>query len=272
VRFPGASAPADAAAYTIIGAPLDRSASFRAGARTGPAQVRRHAGHFDDYDHHTETHLSGLSVADRGDVDPFSPLAEYLRWLAGQVRDVVAAGAVPVLLGGEHTITRAGVTGTGAAGVVVADAHLDLREALAGDADSHATVLRHVGALPDVAAVLVVGARTGSDDEWRRVQTAPWQLIDDPTAVGAAMARAGVDRWYLSVDIDVVDPGFAPATGTPEPFGLTPQAVRELVATVAPACVGMDVVEVTDRDAGQTATLAARLVRTFLHAHAAEAD
>jgi agmatinase (EC 3.5.3.11) len=272
VRFPGASAPADAAAYTIIGAPLDRSASFRAGARTGPTQIRAHAGHFDDYDHHTETHLSALSVADVGDVDPFSPLGEYLRWLEGRVRDVVAAGAVPVLLGGEHTITRAGVTGTGAAGVVVADAHLDLRDALAGDADSHATVLRHVGEVPDVEAVLIVGARTGSADEWERVDTPPFGRLDAPGDVASVMAETAVDRWYLSVDIDVVDPGFAPATGTPEPFGLAPSAIRELVATVAPACVGMDIVEVTDRDAGQTATLAARLVRTFLHAHAAGAE
>ena len=235
-------------------------------------QIRAHAGHFDDYDHHTGTQLSALGVADVGDVEPFSPLDEYLPWLEGRIRDVVTAGGVPVLLGGEHTITRAGVAGTDAAGVVVADAHLDLRDELAGDPDSHATVLRHVGALPDLEAVLVVGARTGSADEWQHVQRPPFKRLDAPGEVASAMAAAAVDRWSLSVDIDVIDPGFAPATGTPEPFGLMPQTVRELVTTVAPACVGMDIVEVTDRDVGQTATLAARLVRTFLHAHAAGAE
>ncbi len=268
MRFPGAAAPADAAAYTIIGAPLDRSASFRPGTRFGPDAIRAHAGHFDDYDQHTETYLSALALADVGDVEPFSPLEEYLRWLAGRVDDVVTAGAVPVVLGGEHTITRAGVTGSAAAGVVVADAHLDLREELAGDADSHATVLRHVGEAPGVERVLIVGARTGAADEWDRAQESPWQVIEEPAEVAAAMRASGIDRWYLSVDIDVVDPGFAPATGTPEPFGFRPEEVRELVRTAAPTCVGMDIVEVTDADAGQTATLAARLVRTFLHAHA----
>ena len=268
MRFPGAEAAADAAAYTMIGAPLDRSASFRPGTRFGPDAIRAHAGHFDDYDHHTETCLSALSLADVGDVEPFSPLEEYLRWLAGRVEDVVTAGAVPVMLGGEHTITRAGVSGSAAAGVVVADAHLDLREELAGDPDSHATVLRHIGEMAGVEQVIIVGARTGAADEWERARDQPWQVTEEPGEAVIAMRTSAIERWYLSVDIDVVDPGFAPATGTPEPFGLRPGEIRELVSAVAPACVGMDIVEVTDADAGQTATLAARLVRTFLHAHA----
>jgi agmatinase len=85
----------------------------------------------------------------------------------------------------------------------------------------------------------------------------------------AAGAIAPDERAYLSVDVDAVDPGFAPATGTMEPFGLAPRTVLEVVRAVAPAAAGFDVVEVNDRDEGQTATLAAKLLRAFVYDHAA---
>jgi agmatinase len=77
---------------------------------------------------------------------------------------------------------------------------------------------------------------------------------------------------YLSVDVDAADPGFAPGTGTLEPFGLDPATLHRVVRAVAPACVGVDVVEVNDRDDGQAAALAGKLLRAFVYAHAAEAD
>jgi agmatinase len=72
---------------------------------------------------------------------------------------------------------------------------------------------------------------------------------------------------YLSVDVDAADPAFAPGTGTPEPFGLEPRTMHDVVRSVAPECVGFDVVEVNDRDDGQTAALAAKLLRAFVFAH-----
>jgi len=74
---------------------------------------------------------------------------------------------------------------------------------------------------------------------------------------------------YLSVDIDAADPSVAPGTGTMEPFGLSARQLRDVVRAVAPACVGFDVVEVNDRDDGQAAALAAKLLREFVFAHAA---
>jgi agmatinase len=70
---------------------------------------------------------------------------------------------------------------------------------------------------------------------------------------------------YLSVDIDAADPGFAPGTGTPEPFGLAPRELRDAVRQVAPEAVGFDVVEVNDRDDGQAASLAGKLLREFVY-------
>jgi len=74
---------------------------------------------------------------------------------------------------------------------------------------------------------------------------------------------------YCSVDIDGLDPGFAPGTGTMEPFGLAPREARDLVRAVAPAADGFDVVEVNDRDDGRAAALAGKLLREFVQSHAA---
>jgi len=99
------------------------------------------------------------------------------------------------------------------------------------------------------------------------------------TVVSPEDARAWIDGLggdafagesvYCSVDVDGVDPGFAPGTGTKEPFGLEPREVRDLVRAVAPAADGFDVVEVNDRDDGQAAALAGKLLREFVRSHAA---
>jgi agmatinase len=122
---------------------------------------------------------------------------------------------------------------------------------------------------------VVVGARTGSAAEWDRAADADVDVIapeDARTWVDGVDADAFADETaYLSVDIDGVDPGFAPGTGTMEPFGLHPRVVRDLVRAVAPHAAGFDIVEVNDRDDGQAATLAGRLLRAFVFANATAA-
>ncbi|OYR75135.1 agmatinase, partial [Halorubrum sp. E3] len=141
---------------------------------------------------------------------------------------------------------------------------------------SHACVTRR--ALDDlgVERAVIVGARTGSEEEWDRAAAA------DVTVVPPEDARAwadglGADAFedesvYCSIDIDGLDPGFAPGTGTTEPFGLAPREVRDLVRAVAPRADGFDVVEVNDRDDGQAAAVAGKLLREFAHSHADAAD
>jgi len=265
--FPGADADAADANYTLVGAPLDATASFRPGARFGPREVRHAARGFEDYDRETGLDFSDLSVHDHGDVRPRNDTGEYLEYLRGTLADL-PSGATPVLVGGEHTVTLAGVRATDPDLLVVLDAHLDLRDAYAGTTLSHATVTRR--ALEVVDRAVVLGARAGSEAGWERAEAA------DVTAVDPADVRGWLDGFdpdgevYLSVDVDAADPAHAPGTGTPEPFGLDPATMRAVVRAVAPACAGFDVVEVTDRDDGQAATLAAKLLRAFVYAHAAD--
>jgi agmatinase len=263
--FPGAVASREEASFAVVGAPLDASTTFRPGTRFGPRRVRHFSETFDDYDHRTDQHFTDLGVYADGDLRAWDDVPEYLAFLTGTLRDFHDDGVVPLLIGGEHTVTRAGVEATAPDTFVCLDAHLDLREEYDGNPLSHATVTRHVLDTADHA--VVIGARTGNEAEWERA------AADDVTVVppeAAADWTPDIEgNVYLSVDIDGADPGFAPGTGTPEPFGLHPREMRDIVRAVAPQCVGFDVVEVNDRDDGQAASLGGKLLREFVFSHAA---
>ncbi|WP_276254519.1 agmatinase [Halomontanus rarus] len=266
--LPGAVAEREDANFVVVGAPLDVSTTFQPGTRFGPRRIRTFAETFDDYDSRTTQHFSELQVHDHGDVHAWDDASEYLEFLEGTLTDVVWDDAVPLLLGGEHTVSVAGVRATEPDVFVCLDAHLDLREEYDGNPLSHACVTRH--ALEVADEVIVVGARTGSEAEWERAEG------DDVTVVAPEVIgerdfgdRLADREVYLSVDIDAADPAYAPGTGTMEPFGLEPGDMRDVVREVAPHAVGFDVVEVNDRDDGQAATLAAKLCREFVFSRAA---
>jgi len=262
--FPGANADREDAEYALLGAPLDATTSFRPGARFGSDRVRQFARGFEDYDRPTDQAFSDLAVHDAGDVRAWNDAEAYVDHLASTLRTLRQDGAVPLLVGGEHTVSVAGVRATEPDVFVCLDAHLDLRSELDGEAWSHATVTRH--ALETVGEAIILGARAGSEAEWERagrgdVTVVPPEEVPawDPDFDGEA---------YLSVDVDAADPGFAPGTGTPEPFGLDPVTVRDVVRSVAPHAGGFDVVEVNDRDDGEAALLGAKLLRAFVFSHA----
>jgi len=261
--FPGANADRGNADYAVVGAPLDRSASFRPGARFGPERMRQFARGFEDYDHHTDAHFSALGVHDAGDVRAWDDADAYLSFLTGELRDA-AADAVPLLLGGEHTVSVAGVRATDPNIFVCCDAHLDLRESYDDNPLSHATVTHH--ALDTAERAIMLGARAGCEAEWERAANADVTVV--PPADVPDWSPDFEGEAYLSVDVDALDPAHAPGTGTPEPFGLAPRTLQRVVRDLAPRCVGFDVVEVTDRDDGQAATLGAKLLREFVFAHA----
>jgi len=262
--FPGANADREDAAYAVVGAPLDATTSFRPGARFGPDRVRRFARGFEDYDRATDQGFSDLGVHDAGDARAWPDPGAYVDHLASRLRAFRGDGIIPLLVGGEHTVSVAGVRATDPDVFVCLDAHLDLRREFDGEAWSHATVTRH--ALETAEEAVVLGARAGSEAEWERAGNADVTVV--PPEEVPAWEPAFDGEAYLSVDVDAADPGFAPGTGTPEPFGLDPGTMRDVVRAVAPRATGFDVVEVNDRDDGEAAVLAAKLLRAFVFSHA----
>ncbi|OGN87496.1 MAG: agmatinase [Chloroflexi bacterium GWC2_73_18] len=254
----------------IVGAPFDDAVSHRPGARFGPRAIRQ------------ATYTTGSILSLQLDVEPFEVLdvvdagdANIVpAWMQRghsliyrKVREVAATGAIPIVLGGDHSITWPSATAVaevrrpGSIGIVHFDAHADTAPDDWGVLAGHGTPMRRLIESGAVAGrnFVQVGLRGYWPPRdvfaWMQAQGMRWHLMAEIEARGAeavitdaiAEALEGADAIYLSLDIDVIDPGMAPGTGTPEPGGMLTRevlrAVRQIVGAVELA--GMDIVEVS---------------------------
>jgi agmatinase len=259
------------AAVVILGAPFDWGTTHRPGARFGPKAVRE-ADYLDPDGSrpHLDTGidaLKALGVVDVGDVALVPGYVdESIANIRDAVRTVAAAGAVPVVIGGDHTITYpdaggvADVHGFGEIALIHFDAHADTAESHYGKLLGHGTPMRRLiesGAVPGHRFVQI-----GLRGYWPEPEVVAWmreqgmrsffmgEIVERglDTVVDEAVAHAadGASGVFVSVDIDVVDPGSAPGTGTPEPGGLTPRQLLDTVRRLGKDLnvVGADLVEV----------------------------
>jgi agmatinase len=272
----------------ILGAPIDETTVGRPGARFGPRAIRMAdpAG-LGDWRPHMELGVDpyeALAVVDHGDaqVVPADPARSH-QAIRHSVADILAAGAVPVVLGGDHSILHpnAGAAaehfGTGTVGVIHFDAHADDAETLHGVRRSHGTPVRLLVDEGSVRGghIVQIGLRgywPGPEEfAWARDRGLVWftqgeidergfdAVIEDAIGLGREP-----DRVWLSVDIDVVDPGSAPGTGAPEPGGLSPRELLRAVRRISREVEigGLEVVEVSPPydQADVTSLLAHRVV------------
>jgi agmatinase len=279
----------------IVGAPFDGGTSYRSGARFGPQAIRS-----TDYLPHDGSRpslalrvdgLQDLRVVDAGDVEMYSgDAARSCRDLEAAIQRVAEARAIPVVLGGDHTITWPDATavarahGWGRVSVLHFDAHADTGDVEFGSLIGHGQPMRRL-----IESGAVRGDRflqMGLRGYWPEPPTLDWMAeqgmrsyemteivhrgLDVCLDEAFGIATDDCDGVFLSVDIDVVDPGHAPGTGTPESGGMT---ARELLDAVRRAAytlpiVGMDVVEVSPPydHADITAALANRVVLEALSA------
>ena len=279
----------------IVGAPFDGGTSHRPGTRFGPQAIR-----LTDYLPHNGSRpslalrtdgLADLRVLDAGDVEMYSgDIETALPALEAAVEKVVRAGAIPVVLGGDHSIAYAdakgvaNVMGHGRVSMIHFDAHADTGDIEFGSLWGHGQPMRRLiesGALRG-DRFLQLGLR----GYWPGPETLDWMAeqrmrsyemteivhrgLQECLTEAFSIATDDCDGIFLSVDIDVCDPGHAPGTGTPEPGGLS---ARELLDAVRRIClelpvVGVDVVEVSPPydHADITAALANRVVLEALSA------
>jgi agmatinase len=256
----------------FLGAPYDSGTSYRPGARFGPQAIR-----MTDYLTHDASRphlalgvdpLAELRCADAGDVlMPPVDTGQSLRRLESAVLAVASAGAIPVILGGDHTITLPDATGVarhvgwGRVSVIHFDAHADTADTQFGSLVGHGTPMRRL-----IESGAVRGDRflqIGLRGYWPEPPVLAWMAeqrmrsfemteivargLDACLTEAFEIAVDECDGVFLSVDIDVVDPGMAPGTGTPEPGGLTPRQLLDAVRRVAMSVplAGIDVVEVS---------------------------
>ena len=276
--------------YVIFGAPFDGTSSFRKGSRLAPSAIREASYNFETYNHYFDIDLADIPFHDAGDVDiplhgaedvdiPDNHTVEQAQAAVGaMVTTILHDGKIPIMLGGEHSLTVPCVRGSmdhfNDLGVVVLDAHLDLRQEYEGQVNSHACVSRRI--IEDITDNYIsIGIRSGTRDEYslarsRGITYYPADFVEDK-GIGHVLAELSrhldlyTSHLYLSLDMDVLDPAYAPALGTPEPFGLTDRQVLSLIRRLAPRSVGFDLVEIAPGfDSGNTALLGAKFVREFI--------
>nr|WP_292521657.1 agmatinase [Methanoculleus sp.] len=272
LHFADADASYEDARYAVFGVPYDGTTSYRPGTRFGPRAIREVSFNFESYEPSTGIDFFEVPVADLGDLEVSRLPEDLVDQVADVAGDIVSEGKVPVMLGGEHTATIGAVRAVQPEVYVVCDAHLDLREELGGTPYSHGCVTRRV--LDTVEDVVIIGARSGDREQFEiaaertRLYTADTVRDLGLNAVlREVREHVGGRRIYLSIDADAIDCCLTPGLGTPEPFGMTPLDIREVVRTLAPYAAGFDYVEVAPFDAGQTAAVAAQVVREFIARH-----
>ncbi len=260
----------DAAAIVMLGAPMDYTTSFRPGARFGPNRVREVSYGLEEYSDSIGLELADTCFFDAGDVEcPFGDAARSLEAIGREIKYILEDGKIPFMIGGEHLVSLPAIAAAKQAypdlAVIQFDAHADLRCDYMNERLSHATVMRRVLEYVDGASLYQLGIRSGTKEEYeyarKHTQFYPERVLDVLPDLLLSLEGRPI---YVSLDVDVIDPAFAPGTGTPEPGGISSaemlQAVRGLRGSKV---VGMDVVELSPLvdHSDVTAVLTAKLVR-----------
>lgn len=271
--FLGAAADSREAKAVIIGLPMDYTVSLRPGARFGPQQIRNISIGLETYSPYQDKDLSEIIYYDAGDVElPFGNTIGSLQRIEGIAEKVFASGKIPFFLGGEHLVSLPILKSCKKffpeLVVLHFDAHTDLREEFFGEKYSHATVMRNVVDILGKKKLYQLGIRSGIKEEFAYARENTYLFIDEIFPALEQIIKEIKDKpIYITFDIDVLDPAFAPGTGTPEPGGCTPREVFQAILLMRDLnIVGLDLVEVAPAydQSERTAILAAKILREAL--------
>lgn len=270
--FLGCDADWEEARVVLYGAPYDSTTSFRPGTRFGSRAIRAESYGLELYSPYQDAELRGR-VLDSGDLElPFGDPAPALAMIEARAAEILQGGKVPFLLGGEHLVTLGAVRAAAKVHpdlhILHFDAHADLRADYLGSPLSHACVLRRCHELVGDHRIYQFGIRSGDKAEfdWGKghVFTHKFDLEGLSEALDALQGKPV----YLTVDLDVLDPSVFPGTGTPEPGGVSFDALRRAVTD---ACrrlkiVAADVNELSPHydPSGISTAAACKIVREML--------
>jgi agmatinase len=242
------------ARVVILPIPLDRTTSYMPGTRNGPHEILVASAHMELWDEETNTDVHRIGIFTLPEMEfPFASMDEVVTEIRRVATELVDRGKFPVVLGGEHSITAAVVAAVAAKhprlSVLQIDAHADLRDSFMGTRYNHACAMRRV---LEHARCTQVGIRSLSPDEAAVAPTLEttifydWNMRQDPRWIERVVESLG-DTVYITIDCDGFDPAIMPATGTPEPGGLSWYECLGLLRRVieSRSVVGCDIVELS---------------------------
>ena len=244
----------DAARVVILQVPLDRTTSYVPGTRNGPHEILVASSHMELWDEETQTDVHSIGIYTLPEMEfPFASMDEVVREIRRVASEIVSRDKFPFILGGEHSITPAVVSAVAAKhpglSVLQLDAHADLRDSFMGTPHNHACAMRRT---LEFARATQVGIRSLSPEEAAAVPTLPTTIFYD---FNMRQRADWIDRVvdslsetvYVTIDVDGFDPAIMPATGTPEPGGLSWYEALTLLRRVIERrkVVGCDIVELS---------------------------
>ena len=242
------------ARVVILPIPLDRTTSYVPGTRTGPHEILVASSHMELWDEETQTDVHSVGICTLPEMElPFAELDEVMAEIQRVTGEIVNRGKFPVVLGGEHSITPPVVAAVAAKhkglSVLQLDAHADLRDQFMGTPHNHACAMRRT---LEHAPLTQVGIRSLSSEEAADIPSLKTKVFydfnmrQDPAWVDRVVDSLS-DVVYITIDVDGFDPAIMPATGTPEPGGLSWHEALTLLRRVIErrTVVGCDIVELS---------------------------
>ncbi|MCI6719773.1 MAG: agmatinase [Clostridiales bacterium] len=257
----------------LFGAPFDSTTSYRPGTRFGSAAIRRESYGVETYSPYQERDLEEIAVMDSGDLElPFGDPREALSQIEARAAEILADGKCPFLIGGEHLVTLGAVRAAARQypdlHIVHFDAHADLRDEYLGVQLSHACVLHRCWELVGDGHIHQFGIRSGIREEfaWGAAHVETQKFTFD--GLEALTERLAEKPVYFTLDLDVLDPSVFPGTGTPEPGGVSFDALRTAATLVCSKLnvVACDVNELSPHYdlSGISTAAACKIVREML--------
>jgi agmatinase len=254
------------AGILIFGIPFDRTSSFIPGSRFGPKFIRQCTENIEWYSPFQDRSLVDLKICDLEDLEFAS--GDWLAEIEEAVDKILGLEKFPVFLGGEHTITypisKAFKKVYKKFSIIHFDAHADLRDEFMGQKVCHATAIRRAADVVGLDNIYQFGIRSGNSDEFRLNKNLYRFKVLEP--LGSVLDRIK-DPIYLTIDLDVLDPGVMPAVSTPEPGGVSYQElINALLLLRGRHIIGADIVEYNPLAASPYAsgTTAADVLRELL--------
>ncbi len=270
--FCGCESPYETSRFVIFGAPFDGQASFRSGARFGPSSMRRDSWGLESYSPLLDRDLEEIGVADAGDLElPCGSTTESLLRVRRAFTSFFEDKKIPVMVGGDHSMTLAGIQAAAKRyvnlHVIHLDAHTDLREDYLGDPLSHGSVMRRAFEFLGKGRIHSFGVRSGLREEFafarENLRFYPFSLEQ----AGLAVDMIGEAPVYVTIDLDVLDPSVCPGTGTPEPEGVSFAELRRALSIFGKLrVVATDIMELSPPCdlSGASTAVACKLLREWL--------
>lgn len=270
--FIGCESSFDQADVVVFGAPFDGTTSFRPGTRFAPSLMRIESYGLETYSPYLDIDLEDYHVFDAGDLDlPFGNTKRVLDEIERFVDDIVIAGKIPFMVGGEHLVSLPNLKAVHKKypelSIIHFDAHADLRSDYMGESLSHATVMRRIWDIVGDHKIYQFGIRSFEKSESIFTQSHTTTERFSCESIADVVAALKGKAVYVTIDLDVLDPSVFPGTGTIEPGGITFKELLNAVHSLTGLnIVGADIVELSPHyDAsGLSTAVACKVLRELL--------